>query len=175
MSHSFDLNDVDRITVGTVGPAGQRVFYIQARQGGELVTLKLEKSQVGALARYLGEMLQDLPRPEHLPEELDLELEEPVVAEWVVGSLGVSYDENLDRLLLVAEEVSIPGADDADPALVELGEARFVVTREQVAALAIRGTQLVSAGRPPCPLCGYPLDPKGHACPRTNGHRPPTL
>ena len=47
------------------------------------------------------------------------------------------------------------------------------MTREQAAALAIRGTELVEAGRPPCPLCGYPLDARGHVCPRTNGNRPP--
>ena len=33
--------------------------------------------------------------------------------------------------------------------------------------------RLVEAGRPPCPLCSLPLDPAGHDCPRTNGHRPP--
>lgn len=167
MSSSFELHNVERITVGTVGPTGQRVFYLQARQGPELVTLKLEKSQVAALSTYLGELLQELPRPDHLPEDLDLE--EPAVPEWTIGSLGITYSEETDRFLLVAEELS---PEDEDP---EAGDAKFVVTREQVAALAIRGTQLVEAGRPPCPLCGYPLDPKGHSCPRTNGHRPPTL
>jgi uncharacterized repeat protein (TIGR03847 family) len=29
---------------------------------------------------------------------------------------------------------------------------------------------LVAAGRLPCPLCGQPLDPAGHICPRRNGH-----
>lgn len=167
MSSSFDLHNVERITVGTVGPPGERVFFLQARQGAELVTLKLEKSQVAALSTYLGELLQELPRPGHLPDDLDLE--EPAVPEWTVGSLGITYSEETDRFLLVAEELS---EEDEDP---DAGDARFVVTREQVAALAIRGTQLVEAGRPPCPLCGYPLDPKGHSCPRTNGHRPPTL
>jgi uncharacterized repeat protein (TIGR03847 family) len=52
-------------------------------------------------------------------------------------------------------------------------EARFAISREQASALAIHGTQLVESGRPPCPLCGFPLDPRGHACPRTNGHQPP--
>lgn len=166
MSSSFEFEAVDRITVGTVGEPGTRTFFLQARQGPELVTLKLEKSQVAALCTYVGELLQDLPRPGHLPE--DLELEEPVVAEWVVGSLGITYSEDLDRFLLVAEET---GEQEDD-----LGEARFVLTREQMAALAIRGTQLVASGRPPCPLCGYPLEQEGHhQCPRTNGHRPPTL
>lgn len=165
MSSSFELEAVERITVGALGEPGLRTFFLQARQGVRLVTLKLEKSQVAALCTYVGELLQDLPRPDHLPD--DLELEEPAVAEWVIGTLGVTYSEEIDRFLLVAEQV---GDEDDD-----LGEARFVVTREQMAALAIRGTQLVAAGRPPCPLCGYPLEPEGHQCPRTNGHRPPTL
>lgn len=165
VADSHDLPAVDRITVGTFGPPGQRTFLLQARQGPEMVTLKVEKTQVAALAQYLGKILEGLPRPGHLPESL--ELEEPHDPAWTVGSLGLSYDEDGDRILLVAEEAV---AED------DLGAtARFGATREQVAALAIRGTQLVEAGRPPCPLCGYPLDPGGHVCPRTNGFRPPTL
>ncbi len=165
MSWSYELLDVDKLTVGAVGEPGRRLFLLQARHGGQVITLKLEKAQVAALCSYLGELLENLPRPDALPE--DLELEEPTEPEWVIGTLGVSYDASLDRLLLVAGEAV--GEDE------EGAEARFGATREQVAALAIRGTRLVEAGRPPCPLCGYPLDPSGHACPRTNGHRPPTL
>lgn len=165
MSQSFELLDVDKFTVGAVGEPGQRLFVLQARAGTQVVTLKLEKVQVAALAAHLGAMLQDLPRPGHLPE--DLELEEPTEPEWVIGSLGASYDEVLDRLLLVADEAVREGEEQA--------EARFGLTREQVAALAVHGTRVVAAGRPPCPLCGYPLDQRGHDCPRTNGHRPPAL
>jgi uncharacterized repeat protein (TIGR03847 family) len=172
---SYELNDVDRVTVGTVGEPGQRVFLLQAKQGGERVTLKLEKAQVRALAEYLGELLQGLDRPGHLPDDLDLE--EPADPEWVIGALGITYVEELDRLLLVAEE-AVPlggdaGGDDTDDDTGD--EARLFITREQASALAIRGTTLVEAGRPPCPLCHYPLDPAGHVCPKTNGHRPPTL
>lgn len=163
---SYELNDVDRLTVGTVGEPGRRVFLLQAKQGGERVTLKLEKAQVRALAEYLGELLETLPRPGHLPD--DLELEEPADPEWVVGALGITFIEELDRLLLVAEE-AVPEGDDTGE------EARFFITREQAGALAIRGTQLVESGRPECPLCHFPLDPEGHACPKTNGNRPPTL
>lgn len=163
MSESHDLDDVDRLTVGTVGPTGSRTFLLQARQDGRLVTLKVEKAQVAALAQYLGKLLSDLARPGELPAAL--ELEEPVEPAWPVGAMGISYDEDTDRVLLVAEE--------AVPESEESAVARFTATREQVAALAVRGAQLVEAGRPPCPLCGYPLDPRGHACPKTNGHRPP--
>ncbi len=165
MSESHEMPAVDRITVATLGPPGQRTFLLQARQGAEVLTLKMEKAQVAALAQYLGKLLEELPPPGHLPEEL--ELEEPHDPAWVVGTLGLSYDEDEDRVVLVAEEAV---SED------EVGAtARFGASREQVAALAIRGTQLVVAGRPPCPLCGYPLDPAGHACPRTNGFRPPKL
>ena len=164
MSESFDITDVDHLTAGTVGEPGKRVFYLQAASGGQVVSLRLEKSQVAALSAYLSTMLADLPPPGDLP--VDMALVEPVVAEWVVGSLGVSYDEEADRVVLVAEELV---EEDAEAASV-----RIVATREQMAALSARGAELVAAGRPPCALCGQPLDPEGHMCVRLNGHRRPT-
>jgi uncharacterized repeat protein (TIGR03847 family) len=179
MSASFELAPVDRLTVGTVGPAGKRTFYLQARQADQLVTLKLEKQQVGALAEALTELLDGLPALGPLPPigpppaDADLGLEEPVLAEWPVGAMRIDYDRDTDQVVLVAEEV--PEVDEEGEAVPTGGLARFAASRAQVAALARRGAALVTAGRPPCPLCGYPLDPEGHSCPRTNGHRPPTL
>ncbi len=172
---SFELESLDRLTVGTVGPPGRRVFYLQATSGTQVVSLKLEKTQVAALVTYLATLLSDLPSPGALPTDMDLV--EPVVAEWVVGALGVSYDEHRDRILVQAEEVREP--EDAGGASPEGGSpegddgssARFIATREQVAALAARGAAVISAGRPPCQLCGQPLDPEGHVCVRLNGHR----
>jgi uncharacterized repeat protein (TIGR03847 family) len=174
VSDSHDLYDAERVTVGTIGPTGQRVFLLQGRQGSLVITVKLEKAQVAALSQYLAKVLDELPDPGNLPE--DLELEEPVDAAWVVGTLGLSYDSAADRIVLLAEE-AVPEDEEAEEEEDETSAsmARFTITREQAAALAIRGTELVEAGRPPCPLCGNPLDPSGHVCPRTNGHRPPVL
>jgi uncharacterized repeat protein (TIGR03847 family) len=179
VSDSHDLYDAERVTVGTIGPTGKRVFLLQGRQGSLVITVKLEKAQVAALSQYLAKVLEELPDPGTLPE--DLELEEPLDAAWVVGTLGLSYDSAADRIVLLAEE-AVPDdeEEEEEAAAVEVEEtsasmARFTITREQAAALAIRGTELVEAGRPPCPLCGNPLDPSGHVCPRTNGHRPPVL
>lgn len=163
MSPALDLGELDRFTVGAQGPVGRRVFLLQCRSGDTLVTLKAEKQQISVLAEYLGRLLRDLERPGPLPE--DLEIEEPSEPHWVIGTLGVTYDEDIDRVVLVAEEL-VPEDEEGDV-------ARFTVTRAQAAAFAIRATALVEAGRPPCPLCGLPLDPSGHRCPRTNGHRPP--
>ncbi len=167
MSESFDLPETEWSTVGTVGPPGQRTFYLQARQADRLVTLKLEKQQVSALARLLAELLADLATPEDVPDDDRLELVDPVEPEWVVGSMQLAYDEQSDRIVLMAEEAS---EDEDDPAAV----GRLSITRGTAAALVRRGAELVAAGRPACPLCGYPMDPSGHSCPRTNGHRAPT-
>ncbi|HTV11745.1 MAG TPA: DUF3090 family protein [Acidimicrobiales bacterium] len=54
------------------------------------------------------------------------------------------------------------------------GVARVLLTREQAAGVIEHGKRLLRGGRPPCPLCGYPLDQE-HSCPKTNGHRAPSL
>ena len=101
---------------------------------------------------------------------------EPVLAEWVVGSLAVAYEETDRRVLLVAEELVVrPEDEDDDPVelvdpvdAIEPATARFHLTRDQAVAFIRRTTELVAAGRPPCPLCGRPIDPEGHACPKLN-------
>ncbi len=164
MSEGYDLS-AERLAVGTIGPVGDRLFLLQCRQGPTLLTLKIEKQQVSVVAEYLARIVKDQPRPGHLPEEIPLET--PTEPDWVVGTIGVSYDDAEDRIVLVIEELV---SDDETGAI-----ARLSISREQAAAFAIQATKLVESGRPPCPLCGSPLDPSGHECPRTNGHRPPAV
>lgn len=160
-----DLDAPDDFTVGTVGPVGERVFMLQCRQGGHQLTLKIEKQQVAVLASYLARIVREVGRPGALPENVAFnEDEDPA---WVIGTIGVSFDEGTQRIVVVAEEL-VPEDEDSSV-------ARFSLTLEQAGAFAIVATGLVEAGRPPCPLCGLPLDPSGHACPRTNGHRPPSV
>jgi uncharacterized repeat protein (TIGR03847 family) len=165
MSEGYDLSEPERITIGTVGSVGDRLFLLQCRQGPVLLTLKMEKQQVAVMADYMARIVRDRPRPGHLPDDADLE--EPAEPAWVVGTIGVSYDESDDRIILVIEEL-VP--EDETGAI-----ARLSISREQAAGFAIQATRLVESGRPPCPLCGSPLDPSGHECPRTNGHRPPAV
>ena len=104
LSASFDLESPTRVTVGAVGPPGKRVFYLQARQEDQLVSLKLEKEQVLFLAGGLSEVMADLAAPAAVPAESELELEQPVLAEWAVGSMQLAYDPAADRVVLVARE-----------------------------------------------------------------------
>ena len=163
----YDLPDVDRFTAGVVGQPGQRVFYLQAMAGTEVVTLRLEKQQVAALAQYLAELLHDLPSPADAEIPTDLALVEPVQEVWIVGQLGVVFDETRDRMVVRADEIAVEDHDDE----TTLGMARFGLTRAQVQAFVVHATSLVSSGRPPCPLCGRPIDPEGHMCIKTNGHK----
>jgi uncharacterized repeat protein (TIGR03847 family) len=191
MSESFDLEAPDHFTAGTVGPPGQRVFYMQGRESGVLVTLKVEKEQVRALADYLAGLLARLPTGGQAAAA-DVELIEPVEPAWVVASLGVGYDEDSDRVVIVANELSEPEDDESegedddtetespDPPELEASVdpadnpdtavARFRVTRGQAAAFVERTRSLVKAGRPLCPICNRPIDPDGHVCVRSNGH-----
>jgi uncharacterized repeat protein (TIGR03847 family) len=168
MATEFDLPDVDRFTAGAIGEPGQRVFYMQAVAGGQVVSLRCEKQQVAALAQYFAELLADLPAPADAEVPADMELVSPVDPEWVVGQIGVVFDEGRDRMVVRAEELLIEDEvrDDDTP-----GMARVSLTRAQVQAFVVRAAELVAAGRPPCPLCGRPLDPEGHMCIKTNGHR----
>jgi uncharacterized repeat protein (TIGR03847 family) len=47
---------------------------------------------------------------------------------------------------------------------------RVRLTAEVARSFVNRAIEVVAAGRLPCPLCGQPLDPQGHICPRRNGH-----
>jgi uncharacterized repeat protein (TIGR03847 family) len=178
MSDSFEMAAPDYFTTGAVGVPGNRVFYLQGRQARTVVTLKVEKEQISALADYVAGLLAKLPDAGSV--ETDLPLLEPVEPAWAVGALGLGYDESSDRLVVVANEVAEredeedgeeepTEAREADEA-AEGATARFLITRAQAAAFVERARALVKAGRPLCPMCSQPKDPEGHVCPRSNGH-----
>ena len=165
MSASFEFESPDHFTAGTIGPPGQRVFYLQARQGRRVVTLKVEKEQVRALAEYLSGLLKRLEGGNTAAPE-DLALLEPVDAAWDVGSIGVGYDEARDRILVEAGEAT----EEEEEGGEEPASARFRITRAQAAGFVDRAQELMRGSRPACPLCTQPMDPAGHVCPRQNGH-----
>ena len=194
MSDSFDFSTPDLFTAGTIGPPGQRVFYLQTREGDALVTLKCEKEQVRVLGEYLARLLAGLSTPTPAAGA-DLALVEPVTPVWIVGSIGVGYDEATDRVVLVIEEAreqeeeteeesereadpeahatAEPEPEEEEEAGTDEGDrasGRVRLTRLQVAAFVERARGLVESGRPTCRLCGRPMNPGGHRCARTNGH-----
>jgi uncharacterized repeat protein (TIGR03847 family) len=170
VSDDYDLGDVDAFTTGAVGEPGRRVFYLQVRLGRRHLSFKCEKQQVARLGEYLHRLLADLAAPQDAPLPGTSELNVPVEPEWIVGPIGVAYDSDLDRFVVVLEEaVPVDEEGNPDPELEESkGTARLLVTRGQASVFSARANEVVAAGRPTCRFCGLPMDPDGHHCPRMN-------
>jgi uncharacterized repeat protein (TIGR03847 family) len=174
-----ELDPVDRITADAVGEPGQRTFYLQAGGGGTRVTVVLEKEQVRLLAASILEILQRVGKetdPDAIPPA-ELALDDPGEGDWRAGRLSIGYQEDRDLLVLDVEEL-VPDIDEGDEDAVDEeedervpNELRVWATREQMLALARHAATVVASGRPNCPFCGHPIDPEGHLCPATNGHR----
>jgi uncharacterized repeat protein (TIGR03847 family) len=165
-------------TADYLGTPGHRAFFVQARSGGESYSYVTEKVQVQLLAEKLQEMLVAIDpadtvvsaTPERDPA---LGLEEPIEARWRVGAIGLGYDESDDSILVVLHATD-PLADEEVEGEEETGEeARFLLRRDQARAFVLHVNAVVAEGRPLCQLCGLPMDPDGHNCPASNGHRPP--
>ena len=166
----FEMHPVSRITIETVGPPGQRVFLLQASQGTETITMKLEKEQAQVLAHSIDQLLEELserfPRPISTMEEplaSELMLRDPLEPLFAIGQMGLGYDESEDALVLVVQELT--SEEEAYTARI----ARFWATRGQMQALSRHALEIVAMGRPTCPLCSRPIDPDGHFCPKSNG------
>ncbi len=172
-----------RFVAGTVGQPGDRTFYLQASGTGRVTSVTLEKQQVSLLAERLDELLDEVLRqsggsatvPAVAPADLqdDAPLELPLMEEFRVGSIALAWDADGERVVIEAHEESDepvePLAEDIAPD--GPGVLRVRITPAMARAFAQRALQIVAAGRPPCPLCGLPLDAQGHICPRQNGHR----
>tara|TARA_B100000929_G_C15505951_1_gene418869 strand:+ start:3096 stop:3599 length:504 start_codon:yes stop_codon:yes gene_type:complete len=156
----------ESFTAGTVGPQGRRVFFLQASYGNQVLSLKVEKQQMAGLADFLTGMLNDLP-PTDEPElsnstVTEAKFIEPGEPDWVIGTLGVTYEQSEDQLILIAEELI---RDEAS----EPAQARLPLSRPQVEHFIQTAQELISSGRPPCPYCGSPLEPDASGwCPCSN-------
>ena len=169
MPFSYDFSDVDGFTCGTVGPKGQRVFFLQVREGDVEASLKMEKQQVAALARFLREMLADIERKRAAASATDplrniteqADFREPEGPDWIVGTIGAAYEETNSRIILWIEELT--GEEDDEAA-----SARIALRPGQVAGFVRQANALVAAGRPPCHFCGAPLNHDDGFCPCWN-------
>lgn len=163
------------ITTGAVGEPGSRTFYIQGRDEARVVTLIVEKQQVAALSRLVEQLLEGVEGagPDEEGEEAQApDLEQPLSPEFRVGQMSLDYDEERDLVVLACEEWVAVDEEEEDAFLApEPAVARFWATRAQMRGLGRKGEEAVAGGRPICSMCGGPIDPDGHFCPSSNGHK----
>lgn len=116
MSNVIELNPVDFVTIGTIGPKGRRTFHLQAGQDNRIVSFTIEKEQAQALSSAISELLDDIDssaatRTEADFSQLDMELREPIEPLFRISQLGLAYEANDNKIILVVQEF-VPQADD---------------------------------------------------------------
>jgi len=174
----YSYDPPERFIAGTVGQPGERTFYLQASAAGRVTSVSLEKVQVSLLAERLDELLDEVLRRSGDPAEPaapadDGPLDVPLLEDFRVGAIALAWDRDEERVVIEAQEESEAPVDPLTDDVPEDGPGvlRVRITASMARAFSQRAMQIVSAGRPPCPLCGLPLDSNGHVCPRQNGHR----
>jgi uncharacterized repeat protein (TIGR03847 family) len=175
----FVFDPPDRFATGTVGQPGQRTFFLQARDGHRVISVSLEKTQVAVLAERLGQLLVELDRVGVVPdppvpiEPDEQPLDEPINEAFRATTLTLGWDGEAERILIEARapaegddegEVEVDDDDEDGPDLL-----RVRLTAGAARTFVERAFRVIRAGRPPCPLCGQPLEATGHICPRRNG------
>jgi uncharacterized repeat protein (TIGR03847 family) len=180
--HRYD--PPERFVAGTVGPPGQRTFFLQARAGNRITSISLEKQQVAVLAERVDGLLDDLLKadtaglvPAVAPTAMEdsAPLEQPIEEEFRAGTMTLAWDAETERVVIEVfpiEESEAVVEDLLEDETPQPDEMLVVSLTPAVArAFSKRAQTVVAAGRPPCQFCGNPLDPAGHLCPRANGFR----
>jgi uncharacterized repeat protein (TIGR03847 family) len=146
------------------------------------VSVALEKAQVAVLAERLGRLLVELDRhgivedPAAPIDSDELPLDEPLNEAFRAGTLTLGWDGDSERILIEAR-AQTEADEEAEAEVVEIDDddedgpdlLRVRLTADGARTFVEQAFRVVRAGRPPCPLCGNPLDPGGHICPRKNG------
>jgi|SRR3954447_4101107 uncharacterized repeat protein (TIGR03847 family) len=182
----FEYDPPERFVAGTVGEPGSRTFFLQARGGGRVTSVSLEKAQVSVLAERVDALLDEVVRrsageadvPAVTPTQASdtAPLDAPIEEEFRVGTMALAWDSDDEVVVIEAQAITEDEDDDEPPLITDEDEDGPPLLRVRLAgsaarAFVSRAQAVVAAGRPPCPFCGGPLDAGGHVCPRANGYR----
>jgi uncharacterized repeat protein (TIGR03847 family) len=143
-----------------------------------MVSIALEKQQSAQLAEKIDEILDQLITLEGNPfsvptgtpiELVDNDQLEAVEEQFRTGAMTLGWDPTTAQVVIEAYPITDVDADDNDASLEENGAEvpEMLLVRMPVGtarAFAKRTREVVGAGRPACPLCGYPVDADGHVC-----------
>lgn len=170
MADAREFGELIYISAEAIGQPGQRRFRLRAmNERSELATLWLEKEQLIALGDAIEAVLKD-EGFEYQRASLDDRGQEPVlpldaIIDVQIAQLSMGLNRDTRRIVLIAGDSADP--DQASGTLLQM-EFDYRTGYE----LRARISEVVAAGRPPCPLCTGPMDPAGHVCVKTNGHHP---
>ena len=150
----YEFDEVDAFTAGAIGQPGDRVFFLQARQGRQRVTVKCEKQQVSAIVQYLQRCSTTSRRPTTGRCRQRSSWHNPSSSCSCSGPIGLGYDRAADRLIVQLEEiVRRRRGRRAEVERPTTATSALYVTRGQAAAFCEHAERVVAAGRPDCQWC----------------------
>ena len=165
----LDLDIVDSLDAQVFGEPGKRTFRITARSSRGEAIIWMEKEQLFQIGIAIKQVAAAVDRPDILaPHEPEFPAPPvPGTAEFKASELRIRHDGTEDVFTIeAANPESEAEGDDEEPAIA----VQFSFPREMGETLADQALAAVAGGRPRCQLCGGPIDPEGHVCPKTNGH-----
>ncbi|MBI4305486.1 MAG: DUF3090 family protein [Chloroflexi bacterium] len=169
----FDLGLVDNVVAASIGKPGQRTFKVTAESGRGRAIVWMEKEQLFQVALAIRQFAVATDRPS-APVRFEPDLPPPrerTELEFKAVEMSIRHNQSTDMFTIEAANVD-PDAgpeaeaeDEEDPVAVQ-----FSFSRPSGVKLSEEAIEVCAAGRPRCPLCGGPIDPEGHVCPKKNGH-----
>ena len=175
----LDFGRVSSLEAEAIGEPGQRTFRLRVSSGEHTASLWLEKEQLQALALALMRLLVQMGQPEYIPaagtapKPLSPFPEQPSL-DLKVGRLGLGLDQTEGNIVLFAYEGE-EGETEEESEQAEAEQADAVLACRAAPAqcrdLVAMIEGIIASGRPLCRLCLAPIDPEGHVCARSNGHR----
>ncbi len=165
---SYKLGAARSVSAETFGQPGRRTFRLVAEAGRAQSFIWLEKEQLLQLALYLQQAAQQFGESvvdkDSTPGEPPW-MGDPLEQDFHARQMQLEYDKEANCFVIHAFE-----GDEDDPDAGAQTSVSFWMTMAQSSALAEQALGICAAGRPPCFLCGAPIDPDGHRCARANGH-----
>ena len=165
-------------TAGYTGRPGERTFFLQSRSETLTLTYQLEKGQVEVLGEKLKELLLMIDPTDEVRTAVPARnpayaLSAPIEPEWRVGTIGLTYEEDGELMVVALEPAGAQDLEDETEEGLDVDDfaVRILIRTDQARAFVLHALAIVAEGRPLCQLCGLPMDPDGHKCPASNGHR----
>lgn len=170
MVRRHEYQELTVLEAEAIGQPGQRRFRLIAGSNDDIVSLWMEKEELQALGLAIEQLFEQLrltglvrsPIPERLasrPTVLP-----PDIPDYTVGKMAIGYDEEYQRIVIFAHDITQD--EEEDP--IFAGRASLPAAKALVRQIA----QVIAAGRPRCPRCGSVIGSEGHVCPHDNGHLP---
>ena len=164
----LDLGLIDSIEATDIGEPGQRTFKITVSSPRGEAVVWMEKEQMFQIGLSIKQFvsIEDAPSsPKPYQEEYPPPTT-PARAEFKASEMHIRHDPRTDIFTIEATDPKSESEDDNEEPSASL---QFSFTREEAGRLSNAALEAVSGGRPRCDLCGGPMDPAGHVCPKTNG------